>query len=112
MKSKKYTIILILKMLENESDANHPITQTEIAKTINAAYSCDRKTVGRNIGFLKEIGYPIVKTAKGFYLNQKLFSIEEVTFIVNAINSSAEKSEEDKKKIIDRLSAITNKIRK
>ena len=83
--------------LENESDASHPITQTEIAKTINAVYSCERKTVGRNIGFLKEIGYPIVKTSKGFYLNQKPFSIEEVKFIINAINSSVEKNEEKKR---------------
>lgn len=110
MKGKKYTIILILKMLENESDINHPITQTEIANTINDVYSCDRKTVGRNIVSLKKIGYPIVKTSKGYYLNQKLFSIEEVKFIINAINSSVEKNEEEKKDIIGRLSSVVNKI--
>ena len=84
MKSKKHLIILVLKILESHTDSNHPMTQTEMAKIISISFPCDRKTVGRNIKFLKEIGYPIVKTSRGFYLN-KIFTLQEIDYILEAI---------------------------
>ncbi len=84
MKSKKHLIILVLKILESHTDSNHPMTQTEMAKIISMSFPCDRKTVGRNIKFLKEIGYPIVKTSRGFYLN-KTFTLQEIDYILEAI---------------------------
>ena len=64
---KKQNILLVLKILETGSDKLHPIKQCEIAKIISRVYPCDRKTVGRNIKFLMDIGYPIVKTTHGVY---------------------------------------------
>ena len=77
MKAKKYLIILILKYLEANSDEKHPLTQTRIAEEISGVFPCDRKTVGRNLRFLKEVGYPIKKTSRGFYLGKRLFTVEE-----------------------------------
>ena len=85
MEKKKHLILLVLKLLETETDANHPITQTEIAKTISEVYPCDRKTVGRNIKDIKELGYPIMKTTKGFYMDRKLFTVKEIDFVTSAI---------------------------
>ena len=51
----------VLKILESNTDRNHPMTQTEIAKWLNDVMPCDRKTVGRNIEALIEMGYPIVR---------------------------------------------------
>lgn len=96
-KFKKYLIILILKIWETETDADNPITQKKITELISSTYPCDRKTVGRNIGFLKNVGYPIVKTSKGFYLNTKEFTVEEVDFIIKSVLESKEKTEESVK---------------
>ncbi len=109
MKSKKYLIILILKCLESNSDRNHPLTQRDIKNMISDVYDCDRKTVGRNIKFLKEIGYPIEKTSKGFYMNNKKFTLEEVDFIINAILST-DSGNIDKEGLIARLKPVLNKI--
>ena len=68
MSEKKYLIILVLKILETNTDREHPITQVRLAEQIADVYPCDRKTVGRNIAFLQKVGYPIVKTTKGFYM--------------------------------------------
>ena len=69
--TKKYLIILVLRILETNTDKNTPLTQTEIAKMISAKFPCDRKTVGRNIAYLQEFGYPIKKiNGKGYYLDQ------------------------------------------
>ena len=46
MQEKKYLILLILKILENESDESRPLTQTAIARVIDDVFPCDRKTVG------------------------------------------------------------------
>jgi len=110
MKNKKYLIVLILKIMESESDSKHPITQKRIAEMISEVFPCDRKTVGRNIGFLKKIGYPIVKTTKGFYMDKKRFTMEEVNFIVKTINTSSEKTSEEKIDIINRLTNVLTRI--
>lgn len=108
--TKKHLIILILKLLETSTDEKTPITQLKIAEIISAIYPCDRKTVGRNIAFLKKIGYPIVKTNKGFYMNTKKFSVEETKYILNAVLSSPEKTAEEKDDIVKRLSDVLNRM--
>ena len=107
MEKKKQLIILVLRMLESESDANHPLTQTEMANVISEMYPCDRKTVCRNIRFLKEMGYPIVKTTKGFYMDNKVFSVDEIEAVRTAILSVDGKTNQDKeefsKKVVEAL---------
>ena len=110
MDTKKHLIVLTLKILETSSDKEHPITQMKIAETISQVYPCDRKTVGRNIGFLIKVGYPIVKTTKGFYLDNKKFTVDETNFVRKAVLASQDKTAEEKEDIAKRLSDILNKI--
>ena len=103
MERKKQLILYVLKLLETNSDENHPITQTMISKTISEVYPCDRKTVGRNIKFLKEMGYPIVKTSKGFYLKNKAFSVDEIVFVKEAILTSDKMNIEERKELANQV---------
>lgn len=103
MRTKKQLILLILKLLESNTDERHPITQTEIANIISSVQPCDRKTVSRNIKFLKEAGYPIIKTTKGFYMDNKVFTKEEVDFVRLAIINSENKSEEEKESLANEV---------
>lgn len=107
MQPKKQLILLVLNELNVNSDENHPLTQTQIARTLSGKkYTCDRKTVCRNIKFLQEMGYPIKKSSKGFYFD-KVFSVEEIAFVREAIFSANGKSESEKgeiaKKVVDIL---------
>ena len=110
MQKKKFLILLILKILETESDEQHPLSQSEIVRIISGQYPCDRKTVGRNIRALMTVGYPIQKTTKGFYLAGKMFTVEEKEFILQAVRGADGKSEEDKAELADRLSGVLRKI--
>jgi hypothetical protein len=110
MESKKYLIILILKILETNTDKDHPKTQTQIAKEISDVYHCDRKTVGRNIAFLIKVGYPIVKTTKGYYLDTKTFTVDETRFIMESIYKNPEKSKIEKEVIARKISRFIYKI--
>ena len=113
MEKKKQLIVLVLRMLESETDAQHPLTQTEIAKVISDLYPCDRKTVCRNIKFLKEMGYPIVKTTKGFYMDCKAFTADEIWFVKEALTAMNGKSEQEKNDLTDKVvSFLTSRYSK
>lgn len=109
---KKQNILLVLKILETESDKAHPITQLKIADIISEVYPCDRKTVGRNIAYLVKLGYPIVKTPKGFYMDNKLFSIDEYSLIVAAVRESPNIPEQQKADIASKLANVLVKTYK
>ena len=110
MQSKKQLILWVLNVLNNESDENTPITQTKIAGIISDMYPCDRKTVSRNIKFLQEMGYPIKKVSKGFYMERKVFSVEEVNFIKAAIMESAGKDETEKAALAEKASEALSEM--
>lgn len=69
--SKKTIILYILKILYCYTSEKYAVTQTEIAEFLNdSGITCDRKTVGRNIGYMINIGLPICKSHKkerGYY---------------------------------------------
>ena len=109
MRSKKQLILWILNILNNESDKDHPLTQTRIAEIISDLYPCDRKTVCRNIKFLQEMGYPIKKTSKGFFMDCKAISVNEAQFVKSAILNASEKSDSAKRELAERVVDILTK---
>ena len=110
MQPKKYLILLILKILESESDETHPLTQSQIARDLSEIFPNDRKTVCRNIKKKKKIGYPIIKTSKGFYLQGKRFSLNEREYILQSVLNSDLPCPSDKGELVNRLSALLDKI--
>lgn len=66
--AKKTIILYVLKMLKEGSSKDKPLTASVMAKTLNSlGIPCDRKTIGRNIGYLIDFGYVIDKSSKGYY---------------------------------------------
>ncbi len=103
MQSKKQLILLILNELNVNSDKEHPLTQTEIARYLSGKkFRCDRKTVCRNIKFLIEMGYPIQKTSKGFYID-KIFSAQDIAFVKTAILASNGKGDTEKEELAEKV---------
>ena len=102
MRTKKFLIVLILRILETHSDKDNPLTQVEIARLISSRFPCDRKTVGRNIQFLRKIGYPIVKSPRGFYMDKQAFSREEISFVIDLVRASDNEAI-DKEDLCERL---------
>lgn len=67
--AKKVIILYVLNIIKLYSSRQNPITQTAICNYLNdIRVSCDRKTVGRNIGYLCDFGYPIKRIGAGYYL--------------------------------------------
>ena len=70
--AKKTIILYVLNVIKVYSSKEYPISQTAICEYLNDInIMCDRKTVGRNIAYLQEFGYPIKKiNGKGYYLDE------------------------------------------
>lgn len=110
MQRKKQLILLILNELNANSDRDNPLTQTRIARNLSGeSFTCDRKTVCRNIRYLQEMGYPIQKTSKGFYLDKE-FSLSDIAFIKGAVLAGEGKSENEKELLSEKLVSILSKL--
>ena len=70
--ANKAIILYVLNVIKVYASKEYPVSQTAICEYLNDInVPCDRKTVGRNIAYLQEFGYPIKKiNGKGYYLDQ------------------------------------------
>ena len=82
--SKKTIILYVLNILKLYSSEEYPVSQTAICEFLNEIHvPCDRKTVGRNIVYLQEFGYPIQKVhGKGFYLDKTALAQNKKHWVV------------------------------
>jgi biotin operon repressor len=84
-KSAKKTVILyVLNIIKLYSSEENPVSQTAISNYLaDIGVRCDRKTVGRNIEYLKEFGYPIEKiSGKGYYLDRGKMETSEKKLVI------------------------------
>lgn len=111
MGNKKLALLYILKILQEYTNPDHPMTQGEIAERLENAYGIvlERKAISRNLSLLQEAGYEIQPTTKGVYLNEWEFDDTELRMIIDGVLSSRYMSEKEAKSIADRLSRLSNK---
>ena len=103
MLNKKCSIIIAYLCLERESERQNPLSQTTLAQfATDVGCPCDRKTIGRDIKALISMGCPIRKTAKGFYMDQKTFTIPEVRFLLDCVKAATDGTF-DKESLLTRL---------
>ena len=56
------------------------------------------------------MNYPIVKTGKGYYLDAKKYSVDEIEFILKAVNDAKECENIDKTELCKKLQNTLNQI--
>ena len=82
----KNTLLFTIKVLENVATKQFPLSQSRIADELDRMnHPCNRKTVGRHIAILKQMGYPIIRTTRGYYLDVRRFTKDEIKLVTNAI---------------------------
>ena len=109
--SKKLALLRILDILRTETDADHPLTQEEIAAGLQTHFGIEmeRKAVGRNLSLLAEAGYDVVQTHSGAYLNARTYEPSEIRLLIDAVLSSRYISARQSRDLIDRLAAEENR---
>ncbi len=120
--SKTLTPLLILRILEQYSDEQHPLTREDIEKILDEQYSItlERKAFFRHIEHLNElddvdIRRVTVKTnnaekkpCAGFYLTDRLLSDYEMRLIIDSLSGNTFISDMETKEIIERITKLSS----
>lgn len=88
--NKKLLLLYILDVMKEYSDAEHQLTQSAIIEKVKKRFGMDaeRKAIARNIDFLVDFGYDIVRGERGYYLAEREFDSSEIIYLVDSVYSS------------------------
>ena len=111
LESKKLALIRILQILEENSDADHPLTQEDIARYLEKDYGLviERKAIGRNLSLLKEADFDIISGRGGSYLASRDFENSELHLLIDGILSSRHITARHSKDLIKRICGLSNR---
>ena len=110
LQDKKALNMLILEILEQYTDSDHPLTQMEIVDLLEKNYGvpCTRQTVKNNLMLLGEMGYEISMEG-GIYLMSRQFENAELRMLIDSVLFSRTLSGKQAKRLIEKLTGLGNK---
>ncbi len=90
---QKLKLLYIVKMLEEHSDEQHPLSTAEIIERLGAlGIRSERKSIYDDMAKLCEFGYDIIQVHSrlggGYYLAEREFELPELKLLVDAVQSS------------------------
>ena len=105
LETKKTLIIRLYQVLDDYSDAENPLTHSEIIDLLYKNYGVDaeRKAIGRNMFCLMEMGADIVNTRKGGYLAERPFENSELRILIDSVLCSRHINAAHFKELIEKL---------
>ena len=108
---KQLALIRILQILKEQSDAEHPMTQADIAAHLENEYGIEleRKAISRDLSLLKEAGFQIESGRRGSYISERELSDPELRLLIDGILGSRHISASRSKLLIDKLCGLSNK---
>ena len=108
---QKFRAIEILRILQEESDSDHPITTQDFCKKLEEkGITCDRRTLSDDISDLIDLGYAIssksIGKQKGYFYDGFMFSIEELKVLIDAVQASSFIPEKQSKELMEKLAKL------
>lgn len=90
---QKLKLLHIIRILENNSDENHPVSTLELIDKLEAeGIHSERKSIYDDIEKLCEFGYDIIQVSNrqggGYYMGSREFELPELKLLVDAVQSS------------------------
>lgn len=109
--NQKLKVLYILKIFEEKTDFNHPITMPEIVAELNRyGVEAERKGIYNDIALLRECGYDITGEHVGrnyqYYLGERDFNLPELKLLVDSVQSSKFITEKKSKELIKKLEKL------
>ncbi len=113
---RKVKILKLLELLRQNTDEDHPLTTNTIIDRLAAAgIPCDRRTVSQDIATLNDLGYEIMSTMvgheKGYYVEDRSFSVPELKILIDAVHASSFITEKKSQELISKLAALAGSHR-
>ena len=109
--NQKLKVLYVLKIFEEKTDYDHPITMPEIVAELDRyGVEAERKGIYNDIALLRECGYDIVGEHVGrnykYYLGERDFNLPELKLLVDSVQSSKFITEKKSKELIKKLEKL------
>lgn len=110
MSKKKTGTIAMLRVLQRYSDNTHVLSTRDMMHYLHDEFGIDleRRTMYDNMNVLESFGYKIHRYESGslgYYLEERIFSNDEIIKTNDALLQNPEVSDEERKSIIDKMLA-------
>ncbi len=111
---QKLKLLYIVKMLEESSDENHPLSTADIIAGLEeVGIHSERKTIYDDIAKLCDFGYDIIqihsRLGGGYYLADREFELPELKLLVDAVQSSRFITTKKSRELIKKLEGKASK---
>lgn len=108
---QKYKLLKLLELLRNQTDEQHPLTTSKLCQQlIDMGISCERRTLSKDIALLNDIGYEImwcwVGKEKGYYIEDRSFSIPELKILIDAVQAANFITDKKTTELIDKIAEL------
>ncbi len=113
---QKIKLLRLWELLRQESDEEHPMRTAEICERLEQmGISSERRTLAMDIATLNEYGYEVmsrrVGKGKGYYVEDRSFSIPELKMLIDAVQGSNSITEKKSKELIAKLAELSGSHR-
>lgn len=110
--NQKLKILYMMKIFQERSDREHPISVKELAATLNSwGIKVERKTIYDDIEALRIFGLKIRSRRgkiSGYYLEERAFEFPELKFLMDAVQSSHCITQEQTQRLLRKLEGLTS----
>lgn len=113
---RKVKILKLLELLRQNTDEDHPLTTNAIIDQLAAmGIPCDRRTVSQDVATLNDLGYEVMSTMvgheKGYYVEDRSFSVPELKILIDAVHASSFITEKKSQELIEKLAELAGSHR-
>lgn len=108
---RKIKLLKLMELLRLDTDEQHPMTTNQICARLDAiGIICDRRTLSRDIALLNEQGYEIMDTTvgheKGYYVEDRSFSIPELKILMDAVQAASFITEKKTAELLEKIANL------
>lgn len=113
---QKIKLLKLMELLRQETDEEHPIATKEIcARLERMGISCERRTLSKDIALLNEQGFEVMWTwvgkEKGYYVEDRSFSVPELKILIDAVQASSFITEKKTGELVGKIAELAGSHR-
>lgn len=108
---RKIKLLTLLELLRQDTDEQHPMTTNQICARLNGmGIICDRRTLSKDIDLLNNQGYEVMNIPvgheKGYYVDDRSFSIPELKILMDAVQASSFITKKKTEELLEKIAAL------
>lgn len=113
---QKIKLLKLMELLRQETDEAHPLATKEICSRLEQmGISCERRTLSRDIALLNEQGFEIMWTwvgkEKGYYVEDRSFSVPELKILIDAVQASSFITQKKTNELVSKIAELAGSHR-